>query len=582
MTLPTLIYLWTTLLFAGLAVMYCVRAKRLEEQLLHHKEKEKQFITERTTLGTVRERMRNNYGSYDIYDIVDIIIRNTEHVLPYATASYMVADRKTARFISRLRKSVSSSYITHLKTTMFNSFSLIHTDPLPVEMLEDESGEPLNDHNEQVPLSQFTIPLVINQVVYGILTFSSPAKHAFTKEQMEIMYNIINHTMEAYGQIQLVIKAEKSKLMTMIQPLSDGIILSDSNNDIISMNDSAKMLLNMNKAPSALEDIIATFPQEEGIQEQVAAALREYKEFTNAKMLLNGRTLEVTITPVRESELHAPVGISILLHDISTQTSVAQMKEDFTNIMVHELRSPLTAIKASSQLIITQDDKFSSEERKKLLNLIHEQSKKLLDEVAMILDAAKLHAGVFTIDKHDSDLRSVIEDAVKIFTTQAQNKYISLVSVIDPRLEHFSFDERYIALVLNNLISNSLKFAPVGGKITVIAQKDRDVARVSVVDNGIGIPKDKQADLFHKFSQVATASANIGTGLGLYIVKGVIEAHGGHISLASDLGHGTTVCFTLPIAQASSQTSSSHGEHTMAIHRRFNPMHSSIDHYVAS
>src|SRR3989344_2779014 len=107
------------------------------------------------------------------------------------------------------------------------------------------------------------------------------------------------------------------------------------------------------------------------------------------------------------------------------------MKEDFTNIMVHELRSPLAAMKASSQLLIAKDSSFSPEERKKLLSLISTQSEKLLSEVSMILDAAKLQSGLFTVQKTDADLRRLIEDEIIFFVHQAESMYITFRKEID-------------------------------------------------------------------------------------------------------------------------------------------------------
>ena len=172
----------------------------------------------------------------------------------------------------------------------------------------------------------------------------------------------------------------------------------------------------------------------------------------------------------------------------------------------------------------------------------------MLDEVALILDAAKLEAGLFTIQKIPGDLKQLIAERVQIFQSQAHEKFINLLVEVDPSLPTFNFDPIHIGQVVNNLISNALKFTSSGGSIKISAKPAIGSVVISVSDTGAGIPKDKQHLLFTKFTQLSGAQhGSVGTGLGLYIVKGVVEAHGGTVSLDSEEGRGTTITFSLPI-----------------------------------
>ena len=230
------------------------------------------------------------------------------------------------------------------------------------------------------------------------------------------------------------------------------------------------------------------------------------------------------------------------------------MKEDFTNVMVHELRSPLTAIKASSELVINPPGPLTEEEKNKILTFIAGQARKMLDEVALILDAAKLEAGLFTIQKIQGDLKQLISERVQIFQATAHEKFINLIVDVDPSIPAFNFDPIHIGQVVNNLLSNSLKFTSSGGTIKISARPAIGSVMVSVSDTGAGIPKEKQHLLFTNFTQLSGADhGSVGTGLGLYIVKGVVEAHGGTINLESEEGRGTTISFTLPIDNAAAK-----------------------------
>lgn len=234
-----------------------------------------------------------------------------------------------------------------------------------------------------------------------------------------------------------------------------------------------------------------------------------------------------------------------------SQKNLAKLKEDFTNMIVHELRAPLTAIKDASDVIISGQYNLNKDEEKEFLEIINKQSKLLLDQIGTIMDAAKLEAGKFAIAKTPQDITTVIKNQIKIFLLQAEKKHISLKLDAPGSLPLMSFDLIRIGQALNNLLSNSLKFTPEEGSITVeLRQEPKGYITVSVSDTGIGIPKEYQKDLFSKFYQAKTTpnqTAKDGTGLGLYVVKGIVEAHGGTVTVKSSQGHGTTISFTLPI-----------------------------------
>lgn len=235
---------------------------------------------------------------------------------------------------------------------------------------------------------------------------------------------------------------------------------------------------------------------------------------------------------------------------LAKQRKLEKKRDDSAHMMIHELRAPLTAIKDASELMLSSKDALNRDEQGKLLHIIDTQSKLLLDQIGRILDTAKLEAGRFTVQKTMGDLRELIRERIEFFTPQAQHKKIVIKAAIEENLLRVLFDEGRIAQVLNNLLSNSLKFTGSGGTITVSAREDGRVVRVGVSDTGCGIPKQKQSQLFSKFSQIN--DPELGTGLGLYIVKGIVEAHGGSVSVASEVGKGTTVSFTLPTSSSKS------------------------------
>lgn len=240
----------------------------------------------------------------------------------------------------------------------------------------------------------------------------------------------------------------------------------------------------------------------------------------------------------------------LMIRSNSTQAKkLVKTEEEGLHAIVHELRAPLVAIKDGASLMISQD--LDPHEQKNMLNLIHEQSKKLLDQVSTILDTGKVEDGKFVLRKSLGDLGQIVRDDIALFMAEAKRKNITLSLDVDSALPSFSFDQVRITEAISNLVSNSLKYTNEGGKINISAVRKDGTAVVSVSDNGIGIPPEKQKLLFEKFSNLNDGNdeekTKISSGLGLYITKGIIDAHAGIITVKSEIGKGTTTSFTLPI-----------------------------------
>lgn len=234
-------------------------------------------------------------------------------------------------------------------------------------------------------------------------------------------------------------------------------------------------------------------------------------------------------------------------------------KDDVTNIIMHELRTPLTSMRDASSLLLQSFDTLDKDEKLKMIKINYEQSKKLLDQITNLLDAAKLKAGRFTVDKTPQDLKKTIVKQVEVLAFAAKEKNIDLQIDIPDSLPLIPLDPLRIGEVITNLVANSVKFTPQNGKITISANQVRSDIKphilVSVKDTGVGIPQDMQKSLFSKFSSttnplLSTQNGNslqYGSGLGLYIAKGIIEAHDGSINIESKENEGTTISFTLPL-----------------------------------
>jgi len=541
----------------GLATIYLsIKEEATRKQLKEQDETQKQKIYQISILKEIQDRI--GY-SLDVEKVIDVITGTLRNLFSYSTASSMIVRDNTLIFKTYLEEAVSHSFVSSVRKSMQASLSAL-LDNLPSNIDERISGVAFDDANSKILASFFHIPLVINNKVVGLINVSSTQPNLYKETQMTILYEITGQASNALSRLEEVLESEKGKLLSLIRSLADGVFMTDTKNNIIIMNDAAKSLLGISKDNPTFFDIIANLPERFDLVAKINDAINQNKTIEEKEVNIGEKTLQIFITPVpsTSNDNQKVARASILLHDITIEKNLANLKEDFTNIMVHELRAPLTAIKDSSELIISEKDKLKKEEQDQFLDIINQQSKLMLNQIGEILDAAKLEAGKFIIQKTKGNIEQVIKEQIKTFLPQASKKHIFISADISQSLPPIFFDPIRIAQVINNLLSNSLKFTPEGGTITIRISHEpitNNQLTISVSDTGIGIPKEHQKDLFSKFSQVRTTPQQLakeGTGLGLYVVKGVVEAHGGSVNVDSPLRNGeknpgTTISFTLPI-----------------------------------
>ncbi|MBI1328497.1 MAG: hypothetical protein GC166_01195 [Alphaproteobacteria bacterium] len=231
----------------------------------------------------------------------------------------------------------------------------------------------------------------------------------------------------------------------------------------------------------------------------------------------------------------------------------SRTKSQFLANMSHELRTPLNAILGFSEMIASRMVSGKIEKHYEYAGLIHRSAMHLLTLINDVLDLSKIEAGFLKLDESDFDLRHLLQDSAEILRDKAEAGGLNLVPDIGADIGEIHADERAIKQIVLNLLSNALKFTGANGTITLFAHKGAGGCVVfGVRDTGIGIAKEDQARVFENFGQARhdITTADRGTGLGLSIVKGLVEAHGGDVTLHSVVGTGTTVTVTLPPERA--------------------------------
>ena len=238
-------------------------------------------------------------------------------------------------------------------------------------------------------------------------------------------------------------------------------------------------------------------------------------------------------------------------------------KSEFLANVSHELRTPLNAIIGFSEVLGERMFGELNEKQAEYTEDILSSGRHLLSLINDILDLSKIEAGRMELELTKFDLPSAVENALILVRERATRHGIKLERAIDERLGDFTGDERKVKQILVNLLSNSVKFTPEGGKIHVNASLNNGSVIISIADTGIGIAKEDQEAIFEEFRQVGTnyAQKREGTGLGLTLTRKFVEMHGGKIWVESELGKGATFTFTLPIKQEGMTHHEGHEEH---------------------
>jgi signal transduction histidine kinase len=245
-----------------------------------------------------------------------------------------------------------------------------------------------------------------------------------------------------------------------------------------------------------------------------------------------------------------PVEIGTIARAFNEMADVvmSQRKQqlDFLAAVAHDLRNPLGAIKLSVAML-GRESGPPGERSARTLALVDRQVDRLARMVDDLLDAARVEAGELTIRPSACDLREIARDAAELYAPTSTRHELAIDIPDEPLAGRF--DAARVHQVLDNLLSNAIKYSPVGGRVRLALRREGDDALVSVTDEGVGIPPEELARLFEPFQRAPSArKVAHGLGLGLWVVRRIVEAHGGHIRVESQPGEGSTFSIRLPLA----------------------------------
>jgi signal transduction histidine kinase len=235
-------------------------------------------------------------------------------------------------------------------------------------------------------------------------------------------------------------------------------------------------------------------------------------------------------------------------------SELSQLKANFVSNISHELRTPLTHIKGYVELLVTESLGSISDEQRHALQVSQQSTGRLEALIEDLILFSLASRGELSIQHEKVDLRRLVNLSIKAYASKAEERDVNLNVIIDEDVPHVQADPQKIAWVLSQLLDNGIKFTPSGGRVVVSVQREgENLAIVSVTDTGIGIPSNRFNDIFEPFHQLDGSSTRRygGTGLGLSLVRQIIEAHGSMIEVQSIEGRGSTFKFPLLVAMDS-------------------------------
>jgi len=245
-----------------------------------------------------------------------------------------------------------------------------------------------------------------------------------------------------------------------------------------------------------------------------------------------------------------PVGFEGVLRDISARKRLEQQRADFMAMIAHDIRNPLTVIAGYTQMA-SESEATPADVRELLLSIDH-SAQTLLALVKNYLQHAQIEAGQITLTKHPLRLNALLEELCRQYGQQCARRHINLELRLVPDLPDVNGDPVALERVFTNLVQNALKFTPDGGWITIRSGQEGPNVVASVADNGPGIAPEEVPKLFVRYGRGAAGRSQEGAGLGLFIVKALVEAHGGSVQVATTLGVGTRFVVSLPATAATS------------------------------
>ncbi|WDF45884.1 ATP-binding protein [Chryseobacterium sp. KACC 21268] len=371
--------------------------------------------------------------------------------------------------------------------------------------------------------------------------------------QLAMSFNIMAEKLQEYSESKLdkIIRG-KRRIETLIDNMHDPVIGIDEGKKVLFVNDEALKITGLRKenfVGKLIQDVAVT---NDLIRNIIKDIIEENKKSTSETMKIyaDGKEsyfekeiIDINVVPTGEKESQF-IGQVIMLRNITPFKELDLAKTNFLGTVSHEFKTPISSIQMGLQLLENEQIGMMNEEQKTLVNGIKEDANRLLKITKELLNITQVESGAIQLNIQASDIRMIIEDAINANKSAAEQKHIIFKINIENGLREVLADAEKTAWVLNNLLSNAVRYSHENSEIHVKVEKVEYKIQFSVIDKGQGIPSQYVSKVFDRYFKIPGTKKE-GTGLGLTISKQFIEAQGGEIFVESELGMGSKFIFNL-------------------------------------
>jgi len=497
-------------------------------------------------------------GTLNLDQVLDRILEQVEKVVDGDAFNIMLIEEEDRARVARRRGYESEDWGVE-------SVSIMDY-PLLMKMIQ--SGDPIAVPNTttdprwiqeagQEPWQSYVgAPIKVGGVVVGFLNVNSTRQGTFKQQDAQRLQAFANHAATALENAQLYqelhsyadsleerveertsqLRAQYAQLEAILESTTDGIILAGTDGELVLANPVARDWLQQTLSPE----------ESDQLREAVKALAMQAEGKPEMVLELTGLDLQLTAAPVRKPEMEEARAV-VAIHDVSHLKALNRMKSRFVSNVSHELRTPIATIKLLAHLMQQQPEGW----KEYLDPLIHEAEHQA-NLVRDILEISRVDAGRTEIRPEPTNLNDLVEMALEKYENQAQSHGLTLTSDLGKPDPIASADSKWMMQVLNNLLSNAIRYTPQGGAITVSTSYDvangRSWATLTVTDTGIGIPEEELPYIFDRFfrGEKPRTMQISGTGLGLAILKEIVELHGGQVAVESEVDKGSIFTVWLP------------------------------------
>jgi PAS domain S-box-containing protein len=390
------------------------------------------------------------------------------------------------------------------------------------------------------------VPMVAHgSGLYGVLAVYAGIPRSWRDDELESLAALAASASASIANAELYqrVAEERERAAAILANIADGIVAVGRDSRIVLWNAMAEHITGV-PASEALGRFVP-----EVLQRELAAEEDEPPGERYLAVRRGGNEVWIALSEaVMLDPSGAVAGRIFAFRDVSKERAVEQMKSDFVSTVSHELRTPLTSIYGFAETLMRSDVDFSEPERQTFLRYIASESERLIGLVDDLLNVARLEAGTLSVALEPTDLGTVAREAVDGIQSHASEGHRFAVAVEPGEFVVYA-DREKLGQILSALLANAVSGSPEGGAITISARRRADVAEIEVADEGVGISRADIQRIFTKFFRGEREGVSApGTGLGLFLVRGLVTAMGGRIWAESDEGQGSRFTFELPLA----------------------------------